>query len=109
VIFQRFDSKIHSSKNDECIVCKDGWHLIFSLHHWSTLNTCKDFVNNIQLNYGKTQIDILAHQNMIWFINCWSVHINKEFRVWMKNNHPIIDLFFIPANCTFVFHPTNVI
>jgi hypothetical protein len=41
-------------------------------NHWSTLITCKDFMNNILLYYKISQIDLLGlstHQNMIWLID----------------------------------------
>jgi hypothetical protein len=113
VIFQGLTLRSLPPKNDERVACEDnGWHLTFSSNHWSTLNTCKDFVNNILLNYRMSQIDRLglsADQNMIWLIDCWSVHISKEFRAWMKSNYPRNHLFFIPANCTSNFQPADVI
>ena len=69
-------------------------------------------MNNILLNYRTSQIKLLGqttHQDMIWLIDCWSVHISKEFRAWMKNNHPRIHLLFKLANCTSIFQPTDVI
>jgi hypothetical protein len=46
---------------------------------------------------------------MVWLIDCWSVHISKDFRAWIKRNHPKIHLLFIPANCTSIFQPADVI
>jgi hypothetical protein len=113
VIFQGLTPRSLPPKNDERVACEDnGWHLTFSSNHWSTLNTCKDFVNNILLNYRMSQIDRLglsADQYMIWLIDYWSVYISKEFRAWMKSNYPIIHLLFIPANCTSIFQPADVI
>jgi hypothetical protein len=43
-----------------------------------------------------------------WKIDCWSVHISKEFRDWMKATHPCIVLMFVPGNCTGVFQPMDV-
>ena len=113
MIFQGLTPRSLPPKNDGRVACEDnGWHLTFSSNHWSTLDTCKDFVNNILLNYRISQIELLGlstHQDLIWLIDCWSVHISKEFRAWMKNNHPRIHLLFIPANCTYIFQPTDVI
>lgn len=73
MIFQCLTARSIPSKNDEYVACEgDGWHLTFSSHHWSTQNTCKDFVNNILLNHKILQIDLLGlptHQNMIWLID----------------------------------------
>ena len=46
---------------------------------------------------------------MIWLIDYWSVHISKEFREWMKNNYPQIHVLYIPANCTSIYQPADVI
>ena len=46
---------------------------------------------------------------MIWLIDCWSVHISKEFREWMKNHHPKIHILYILANCTSIYQPADVI
>ena len=48
-------------------------------------------------------------QDMIWLIDCWSVHINKAFGEWIKATHPQIHILFIPANCTSIYQPTDVI
>ena len=113
VIFQGLTPIFLPPKISERLACEDnGWHLTFSLNHWSTVNTCNDFMNNILLHYRISQIDLLGqstYQDMIWFINYWSVNVSKEFRAWMKNNHPRIHLVFVPANCTSVFQPTHVI
>ncbi len=50
-----------------------------------------------------------ADQEMIWLIDCWSVNINKEFMEWMKIHHPKIHVLYIPANCTSVFQPADVV
>jgi hypothetical protein len=60
-----------------------GWHVTFTSNHWSTLDTCKAFVDKILSSYEKAQIIELGlpdHQEMIWLIDCWSVHISHEFR-----------------------------
>ena len=50
-----------------------------------------------------------ADQKMIWLIDCWSVHISKEFREWMKIHHPEIHVLYISANCRSVFQPADVV
>lgn len=70
--------------NNECIAYKDdGWHLIFKLNHWPTMYTCKNFVNNILLNYCTPHINLLGfltHQYMIWFLGSLRIHINLNLR-----------------------------
>ena len=61
-------------------------NLTFSHNHWSTLDTCKEFVKKILLPYKDLQVELLnlpAMHDMIWLIDCWSVHISKEFLEWM--------------------------
>jgi hypothetical protein len=63
------------------------------------------------VTYRALQIDLLnlpKDQTMIWLIDCWSVHVSKDFRLWMKKHHPEIHLLFIPANCTSIFQPADV-
>jgi hypothetical protein len=42
-------------------------------------------------------------------IDCWSVHKSKEFLTWIKKKHPKILILFIPANCTAVLQPADII
>lgn len=69
VIFQCLTPRSFPPKNDERVVCEDnGWHLTFPSNHWSTIDTCKNFVNNILLNYRISQMELLGlstHQDMI--------------------------------------------
>ena len=84
----------------------------FSHNHWSALDTCKKFVEKILVPYKDSQVKLLnlpAMQEMIWLIDCWSVHISKEFREWMKNHHPKIHILYILANCTSIYQPADVI
>ena len=46
---------------------------------------------------------------MIWLIDCWSVHISKEFRGWMKNHNPKIHILYILVNYTSIYHLADVI
>ena len=47
--------------------------------------------------------------NLIWLLDCWTVHNSKEFVAWIKEKHPNIFLIFISANCTSIYQPANVI
>jgi hypothetical protein len=46
---------------------------------------------------------------MVWLLDCWSVHKNKEFLDWMRKYHPTILVIFIPTNCTSELQPLNVV
>ena len=60
-----------------------GWNISYSYNHWSTLEMCKEFVERFLKPYLVSQIELKAlpaDQEMIWLIDCWSVHISKEFQ-----------------------------
>jgi hypothetical protein len=107
VIFQGLTSRTLPPMNQGRQTCEDaGWHLTCSSNHWSNLDTCKAFVEKILTPYRISQIEELGlskDQEMVWIIDCWSVHISKDFRAWMKRTSPLIHLLFVPANCTSIF------
>jgi hypothetical protein len=84
VIFQGLTPRTLPPMNEGCHSCEAvGWNLTYSSNHWSTLQTCKEFVDKILSSYRIAQIEKLnlpTNQEMIWLIDCWSVHISKEFR-----------------------------
>ena len=48
VIFQSSTSRNLPPLNDGRIACEEsGWHVTLTSNHWSTLDTCKDFVDKI--------------------------------------------------------------
>jgi hypothetical protein len=61
--------------------------------------------------YRRQQIEKLGlaqDSKLIWLIDCWSVHTSKEFSAWMKTHSEIL-MLFVPANCTTIFQPADVI
>lgn len=44
-------------------------------------------------------------QKCILFIDCYPVHIGKEFRIFVLKDFRNVFLIFVPANCTSVFLP----
>jgi hypothetical protein len=94
-------------------VCEEeGWHLTCSNNHWSNLATCKDFVGHILEPYRQKQakeMGLEKSSKLIWLLDCWSVQMSKEFISWLKEMFPNILLIFVPANCTSIFQPTDVI
>ena len=94
----------------ECI--DNGWHLTFSSNHWSTIETCKDFVTNGLSSYKSFQVnqmDLPKDKDMIWLIDCWSIHISIEFGESVKATHPQIHILFILANYTSIYKLADVI
>ena len=73
---------------------------------------CKNFVKTILSSYLQLQItllDLSKTPKMIWLIDCSSVHISKEFRKWIKDNYSHVHVLYIPANCTSIYQPADVI
>ncbi|KAH7908915.1 hypothetical protein BJ138DRAFT_993012, partial [Hygrophoropsis aurantiaca] len=71
--------------------------------YWSTLRTMELLVNHVIKPYFETvkiKLGLPPSQRSIWQIDVWSVHRSKEFRAWMKKNHPTIILDFVPGGCT---------
>jgi hypothetical protein len=83
IIFQGLTSRSLPPLTDGKRDCLDnGWNLTFSGNHWSTMVTCKDFVNTILTRYIDVQIELLglpSDQDMIWLVDYWSVHISTDF------------------------------
>jgi hypothetical protein len=62
-------------------------------------------VNIILLTYKVSQIELLhllVYQDMMWFIDCWCVHINKK-NSRLDHTHPKIHIIYIPTNCTSIY------
>jgi hypothetical protein len=79
--------------------------------YWSTHGTMHQLVDDIIAPYfeaTKTKLGLPSSQVSIWKIDCWSVHKSKEFRAWMKENHPHIIILFVPGGCTSVWQPLDV-
>ena len=113
LVFTGLTQRSLSQRNSGRIACEEaGWHLTCTNNHWSNMTTCQEFVDRILQPYRKQQVQMLniaEDSKLIWLIDCWSVHKSKEFISWVKVNHPEILFIFIPANCTSVFQPADVI
>lgn len=94
------------------IFLADGFHLTMSLSHWSNLETCQQFVLCILVPYFEhivTELQLPPNQEMIWLLDCWSIHKSEAFWTWMKKDHLRICVLFVPANCTSKLQPADVI
>jgi hypothetical protein len=93
--------------------CEDeGWHLTSTNNHWSNLQTCKEFVIHILEPHKQKQANEMGldkDEKLIWLLDCWNVHISKNFTSWMKEKYLQILLIFVPANCTSVLQLADVI
>ena len=113
VVFTGKTFKSLPKSNEGRQLCEGlGWDLTTSPNHWSTLQTCKDFVEKILQPYRIAQAKILGLQDgqqLRWLIDYWSMHKLEEFLGWIKRKHPEILILFIPANCTSILQPAHII
>jgi DNA segregation ATPase FtsK/SpoIIIE-like protein len=42
-------------------------------------------------------------------LDVWAVHKSQEFRMWLRNTYPHIQLVFVPANCTSQLQVADVV
>ncbi|KAJ6622144.1 hypothetical protein B0H10DRAFT_1715538, partial [Mycena sp. CBHHK59/15] len=56
----------------------------------------------------KKKLGLPPTQVAVWKIDCWSAHKSKDFRDWMKKNHPYIIVLFIHGGCTSITQPLDV-
>lgn len=84
--------------------------------HFSTLKTMKEWMTDILAPYVKSVVEadnLPADQKAVLFIDCYPVHISKDFRFYVLEEHPNVFLIFVPANCTYFFilylHKTTLI
>jgi hypothetical protein len=66
------------------------------------------------MEYMKCVVDpFIKQQNKgphaVLIFDCWSVHRSEEFRKFLKQHYPTYYFFFIPAGCTSVAQPADVI
>ncbi|KAF7366573.1 DDE superfamily endonuclease [Mycena sanguinolenta] len=79
--------------------------------YWCTHNTMHLLVNTIIAPYFdamKAELGLPPSQVSIWLIDLWSVHRSQEFRDWMRKNHPMIIILYVPGGCTGVWQPLDV-
>lgn len=79
--------------------------------YWSTQQTMRDYVDHILMPYfesKRVELGLPDHQRFVWLIDCWKVHISREFLGWMKATHPRIQILYVPAGCTGLFQPCDV-
>ena len=83
---------------------RNGHHLTQTPNHLSKLETCKDSVVKILKPWWLLQgveKNLPESVKMVWPIDCWSVHISKNFREWLKDVHSNwLCIVFVPANST---------
>jgi hypothetical protein len=89
-----------------------GWHLTQTYNHWSSLQSMKDYITRIirpWVNGKGRELKFKESPHCVLILDCWAVHTSVEFRVWMKANYPKYHLVYVPAGCTGVAQPADVI
>ena len=79
--------------------------------YWSSQQTMKLFVNNtLAPYYDRKKVDLgyPPSQKSLWQIDVWSVHCSDEFHKWMKGNHQMIIIEYVPGGCTCIHQPCDV-
>lgn len=70
------------------------------------------YLQQVLVPYYKAQKELLGLPMdfpCIWIIDCWSVHIKDAFLDWVRKQYPFIRIVFIPANCTGVMQPCDLV
>jgi hypothetical protein len=101
VIFSGTTNRVLSKTQCGKLGLSFGFHYTKTENHWSNLESIQDFVQYILVSYLDKEVERLNladSQNMIWLIDCWSVHTTVAFRDWMSKNHPRILVLYVPAN-----------
>lgn len=96
---------------NECV--SNGFHFECSKTdtYWSTQETMMSLVDNLIAPYfeaEKRSLGLPQSQKSIWQIDVWSVHRSEKFMSWMRKNHPLIILQFVPGGCTGILQPCDV-
>jgi hypothetical protein len=74
-----------------------------SINHWSTLATMKDLLDRLIRPYiirVIAELNLPADQVSILMVDMWKVHITKEFRDYVSQMRPRIELNYIEAGTT---------
>ena len=78
--------------------------------HWSTLETTKEYIETIIKVYFDEKIaklNLKHDQKCILLVDVW--HRDIKFIEYMRSNHPHIYLVYVPAGCTGLAQPCDVV
>jgi len=103
---------VPSDRSTTYLTSKHKWKLEQTKNHWSSQWTMQRYVTTIVRPFLVSQIDkhkLPPDSHALLLIDCWSVHKSKEFLDWMKTNYPRYHVVFVPAGCTGVAQPADVI
>ena len=89
-----------------------GWHLTQTSNHWSSLQSMKDYIKKIidpWMREKRKELQLKAQPHAVLILDCWSVHTGEEFRSWIQSTYPHYHLVYVPAGCTGIAQPADVI
>lgn len=79
--------------------CWHGFHFTNTANHWSTIGTCKQFIEKKLWPCYELMcksLDVPSDQKLMWLIDCWSVHTSEDFLLkWSKDIPGIASSMFL--------------
>ena len=78
-------------------------HFSHSENHWSNFETMKDLFLNIlgpHIEAVKEELECSPLQRSLLLLDVWKHHYSPEFRSFMDNTFPLIDIVYIPPGTT---------
>ena len=92
-------------------MCKEHlWHCQ-TKSHWCTLNSLKMLVHALAAHAVLKMVERgldPAEQCWVFIIDCYSVHISREFLEWARFTYPNMFLLYIFAGCTAWLQPLDI-
>ena len=92
-------------------MCKERlWHCQ-TKSHWCTLNSLKMLVHALAAHAVLKMVERgldPAEQCWVFIIDCYSVHISREFLEWARFTYPNMFLLYIFAGCTAWLQPLDI-
>jgi hypothetical protein len=90
-----------------------GWSLVANaISQWTALDAMCAYVEQILIPHYNRVIEEEQlpeeRRHMVFLIDHWSVHYYK-LRPWIEEKYKFIHLVFVPANCTSMLQPCDVI
>jgi hypothetical protein len=79
--------------------------------YWSNQDTMQQWVTNILVPFWmsvKSNNGLPPDQACMLQLDCWSVHCNSKFWLWLESSYPWIVLDYIPRGCTGIWQPMDV-
>jgi hypothetical protein len=79
--------------------------------YWSDQNTMRLYISKILVPFfdaEKARLHLLPDHPAIAQLDVWSVHNSEEFRDWVRDTYPWLELHYIPGGLTGLFQACDV-